>query len=539
MKGATYLAVNIIRCQGLKPGDEDGTADPYVSVTWDQTSQQTRVLRNTRNPLYEETLYFPVKLVRITKEGMEKKGDLTIFVLDYDPNGADNLGFYQLGLDQVTNSPYRRLGDLKTRVFEHEALPLSQPGVKQTTGTLHIQVRGRHTCPIPTSLSLALPLTPHPHPHPHPRPHPTGAKHIQAYFTPDLPDEVHLEAKKSGPTLLGDAFARREKQWRLGVPQRLASRGKYLVTACDETNTVRFLPTYLCKCPPPKDVSDPMTIARMVHCITFQTDPHVADAKKGGSDGVMELWSSPNYFMDVKKGASEDHAILQCNLFLGMGLDAYIAIGRLPGGIVQHVWVMTREPNGDVRFWETTKGRFFTLPQRWAGLLMDGADAGVFKEHQDRLHPTAQARARDPSQHKRAKQKGGGGAEGDPRKARAAAALAQDKAAREAAANKVLLEKKQKKERALLYLDQQEMWTVEAERNPFETPREMPDGTGAALLHKPDGASPDVPRVKVGLKGAAKNILTKGKVRCLSTPGRHLSSPMPHPVVLAQSSCLI
>ena len=53
------------------------------------------------------------------------------------------------------------------------------------------------------------------------------------------------------------------------------------------------------------------------------------EAKRSGvTDGVMELWSSPNYFMDVKKGASEDHAILQCNLFLGMGIDAYIAIGR-------------------------------------------------------------------------------------------------------------------------------------------------------------------------------------------------------------------
>ena len=48
------------------------------------------------------------------------------------------------------------------------------------------------------------------------------------------------------------------------------------------------------------------------------------EAKAGGlSDGVMELWSSPNYFMDVKKGASEDHAILQCNLFLGMRLDPH------------------------------------------------------------------------------------------------------------------------------------------------------------------------------------------------------------------------
>ena len=58
-----------------------------------------------------------------------------------------------------------------------------------------------------------------------------------------------------------------------------------------------------------------------------------------------------------------------------MGLDAYLAIGRLHGGTSQHVWVLTREPNGDVRMWETTKGNFYTLPRRWTGLFMDGADA--------------------------------------------------------------------------------------------------------------------------------------------------------------------
>ena len=81
----------------------------------------------------------------------------------------------------------------------------------------------------------------------------------------------------------------------------------------------------------------------------------------------------------VKEGASEDHAILQCNLFLGLGIDAYLAIGRLPGGVTQHVWVVTREPNGDVLFWEPTKGDYYTLPGRWTGLYLDGASgaAGV------------------------------------------------------------------------------------------------------------------------------------------------------------------
>eukprot|EP00966_Prymnesium_polylepis_P175508 4061799-Prymnesium_polylepis.1 len=87
------------------------------------------------------------------------------------------------------------------------------------------------------------------------------------------------------------------------------------------------------------------------------------DARPGEKRTTAEVWSSPAHFMNIKKGASEDHAILQCNLFLGLGIDAYLAIGKLPGGLVQHVWVATREPNGDVRFWETTRGRFFTLPK--------------------------------------------------------------------------------------------------------------------------------------------------------------------------------
>ena len=36
-------------------------------------------------------------------------------------------------------------------------------------------------------------------------------------------------------------------------------------------------------------------------------------------------------------------------LCAGMGLDAYLAIGRLHGGVQQHVWVLTREPNGNLR----------------------------------------------------------------------------------------------------------------------------------------------------------------------------------------------
>ena len=48
-----------------------------------------------------------------------------------------------------------------------------------------------------------------------------------------------------------------------------------------------------------------------MNCITFENDQHTVEpGQKAQKGGAQELWSNPNYFMEVKKGASEDHAIL-------------------------------------------------------------------------------------------------------------------------------------------------------------------------------------------------------------------------------------
>ena len=73
-----------------------------------------------------------------------------------------------------------------------------------------------------------------------------------------------------GPGQLEAQFESREREWRNAIPHRLRVIGRYPVSALDETNTRRFLPTYLAKCAPPRDVTDPMTIARMVHCVSHQ-----------------------------------------------------------------------------------------------------------------------------------------------------------------------------------------------------------------------------------------------------------------------------
>ena len=410
----TYLAVEIVRCADLQPKKTDGTSDPYVTVVWAATTQQTRVIRSTRSPVYEETLYFPTNLNRITSDDLSAKGDIVVHVLHHDPTAPEDIGFARIPLSKITGADVRRFEDgesvIKTRVYDSAGLALKQQGSNESRGDIK----------------------------------------VRAYFTPALPDDVVIAETARGQDRLDSELEERTVQWRASLPYRLKNAGRYQVSALDETNTRRFLPTFLAKCPPPRDLVDPMAIARMVHCITFQQDAHL---RKGAKAGTEELWSSPNYFLDVKKGASEDHAILQCNLFLGLGLDAYIAIGKVPGGIGQHVWVVTREPNGDVRFWETTKGCYYTLPGRWTGLLLDGA-AEIAQARSANAQPIASNGTRPAATSAKVTIASAAGDTREEKRARRAMqALAQDKAEREERKLAREIAEAQKKEEKLLYQD--------------------------------------------------------------------------------------
>lgn len=77
----------------------------------------------------------------------------------------------------------------------------------------------------------------------------------------------------------------------------------------------------------------------------------------------MEVWRSGHSLLAEKKGDVEDHAVLLCNLLLGFGLDAFVAVGVSIKG--PHVWVITRARNEDkslrVTFWESITGNRFDL----------------------------------------------------------------------------------------------------------------------------------------------------------------------------------
>ena len=63
--------------------------------------------------------------------------------------------------------------------------------------------------------------------------------------------------------------------------------------------------------------------------------------------------------MAIGKGDVEDHSVLLCNLLLGFGLDAYVAVGLSING--PHVWVLTRSKLDNkkykITFWESLTGQ--------------------------------------------------------------------------------------------------------------------------------------------------------------------------------------
>ena len=391
--GVTYLAVKLIRARCLRPADPNGLSDPFVVVEFGGAQQSSRVVPMTLDPEFEQTLYLPALIGRrgaaesAFAEELQRKGDIRFSVYDHDEGGHDELGFASVPIASVCGSllakvegeederglPYRG------RVLQLNELKLTLPGHR-----------------IESSLE------------------------VWCYFTPDLPPGLQVEGPTSGAatrkqytTPLDDEYAHRAAAFWKELPRTVteqlarahvrelgsnnpignASAGESssggwmrafeesvlgsrvplrLVSGVDEHAVTRVLPELLVPLLPPRAMVRPEQIARMVRCVTWSKDgdepPHYAGSSGNAHRG--ESWHSVPWLMDVQRGGFEEHALLMASLLLGLGLDAYVCVGRLRGtreGQRRHAWVLTREDDGSVTSWELSTGIGTPLPGRWAG----------------------------------------------------------------------------------------------------------------------------------------------------------------------------
>jgi hypothetical protein len=73
--GFQYVAVKVVSAKDLL-GLRSGFAHSYVRVSWESGAmvQTTKMVHRSRDPEYNDTLYFPVRLACVDREAIEAKG---------------------------------------------------------------------------------------------------------------------------------------------------------------------------------------------------------------------------------------------------------------------------------------------------------------------------------------------------------------------------------------------------------------------------------------------------------------------------------
>jgi hypothetical protein len=128
--GVTYLAIRVLKAKDLKPADISGFSDPFVTVEWDGCEQVTRVITRELNPVWNETLYFPLKCA-INKAVLENKSSVSVRVYDFDVAGPDLLGSFDVPLHKITAAELAQLDDeIQVDGKKHKGRVLRMEGVR-------------------------------------------------------------------------------------------------------------------------------------------------------------------------------------------------------------------------------------------------------------------------------------------------------------------------------------------------------------------------------------------------------------------------
>ncbi|KAA6364665.1 MAG: hypothetical protein EZS28_039808, partial [Streblomastix strix] len=328
-----YLCIKIKECTDMIAADTTGYSDVFVVVDWDGARQMTRVIPENLNPQFNEYLYIPVRMggSSVSRSQLQKKGNIKISCFDYDEAGNDFLGSVEVPLSKITSA--NQITDpidanAETRVYT------PSNGLLLTSG-------GQ-----PTSKNSKI--------------------FVSCFFHPDFPSRLHLDPPEALQKLkIPERFIQRASEWRESVPKYMTSQSPYEISATNDESNDFFLPCFLTRnIALPKPLRHPRLLMRMVHAMTFAAD---AESFQGFAMADKRIFMSPPFILSIRKGDDQDHSILLCSLLLSMGVDAYLCLGTAKSTGQPHVWVITREFDGTVMFWETTRGLGLACKLRWKG----------------------------------------------------------------------------------------------------------------------------------------------------------------------------
>lgn len=433
VKGDRHLVVRVQKAINLPVADaETNSSDPYVKVMWDGMLQKSITLKATVKPVFGCSFYFPVrffdsKLVtrfegRHDKEKalvyeMDSKGPVQIDLFDEDETSSDFLGGFVLQISDILLSYTKKKANLLGPVEPKTVKPGDEDEYQESKPELWYEkqrdVRIFNAKPTELTASL-LPNSEVP------------KLYFDAFFYPDLPEALKPDPSDMGDKDSRDVWKQKEKEFNREhiefaqsyaqpFPNSIGALRCVELTAfsLEQVDLRRFpcigvdtqqstniasvpLMAYLVRIIAPEKYTAAPMLLHWTNCFPF------AAAARQANHGLIQadLWNPPQRLLDRRIGSAQDHAIFLCSLLLGCKREAYVVKGTVwvtdtvrtdkkghkqtKKRLVEHTWVMTREKNNYVTFWEPCTREVYHLPQRWSSHL--------HKSHvEDKAHKSAES----------------------------------------------------------------------------------------------------------------------------------------------------
>lgn len=385
--------IRIVRARGLYSlvGYRESLS-PSVSVEWNQQQRSTDIVEGTSEPFWGQTMSFNIPL---DEEGfvLKRVGQTALLFKcwDNDSLGKDPLGFAKIDFLQVLNGATNSDGSL---FLFQKTFDLHIPEFYQKTG------KKSPTLQVEISFNNEFAL---------------GEIQNLLGNSKDLSEEpAHYDEASDAE------FARAAEAW-IDVQSnlhRLVPEGTeryFQYQGLDETsgNPV-FLPRILGDIYPPAGLSivsnanqdsDPSDdFMYFVHNIEYRRSSIPSSSSLVNEDNEenvdfdikrppVERWMDPYTFLERRSGDFKEHAVLLCNLMMSLNLDVYVVIGSAQytsssnaKNVTEHYWVMTRELDGTVKFWEASNLKVYTLEsmnalKRWRRIeRTESEDPCVYEE---------------------------------------------------------------------------------------------------------------------------------------------------------------
>ncbi|CAK60259.1 unnamed protein product (macronuclear) [Paramecium tetraurelia] len=385
-----YLVVTINRLNSVLSPDDRGVINTYLTVAWRDQAKTTRMIKNDPNPSYNEELYFRIPILRREKtfediinqktdkdllidalrEELKSRPDITIQLwLDgQDILSDESLGYCRIFLSEIQKaSKFKKTlltDDNKRYQFDTREATFTKKFESGLFNVSHIQIT------------------------------------FQAFFAPDLPEELNLEEFCEVPDDIypyqisdqlsvkkdhedNEEYQSWDKYVRGNFSQFGLEKTAYNIFfknifVRDQFNYYHLVCKYLEKFyikfqseeatnelfANPKDIRM-KNLHEMCHFV--RNIPFIQD-----SFSRNDVWRSPDFLLKIRKGFIHDHAILGACLFMGFEREdkkrehekdfhkyipfehrVFVCLGTLKHNSQFHAWLMVFSHDlSGITFWD-------------------------------------------------------------------------------------------------------------------------------------------------------------------------------------------